>query len=239
MRGFYPVESSSNVEDAAKSSASASDNASKKLEDRFSQGDATALAEVYGKYFDVVFRALARKYPKGVDVEQVAADSFSRALARHARYNPAKGSLLGWLLSITRRTAASFCRSPQMRARFLEAAGACIDLSRLADPAARDPQDLDGCDEAEITEKRRDLVERALAAIPAEYRDLLVAWAESPDGKLPARRLAAAAGVTVRAIQKRKHRALASLEDELRRLGIDEFLRGSPSSVDRHSGKDP
>lgn len=73
------------------------------LAKRFAAGDRTALLEAYERYSPAVLH-LARATLTDVQrAEQVTRDTFVTAWAERETYDPARGSLLGWLLGIVRR----------------------------------------------------------------------------------------------------------------------------------------
>lgn len=191
---------------------------------RFRQGHSAAPAEVLRELGAIIRARLKRKYQRLLAddrIEQIVLEALDRAWRRHADYDPAKGPLLAWLLAIAEHGAADFCKSPQGRATLLEQALSAAELAALPDPRALDPSKST---DRTIAEEARELVRQGLAAIDDKYRDVLLAFACAPDGELTSARLAAEEGVSPSAIRKRRQRGLVLLEEQLRRLRIEELF---------------
>ena len=95
------------------------------------------------------------------DADEVVVDVFGQAWRGAAQFEPARGSVAGWLATIARTRALDLVRARGRRSRALERAA---QLSE-GDVAAGEPPDRD----AERAETRR-LVTRALADLPELQR---------------------------------------------------------------------
>src|SRR6478735_9296922 len=89
--------------DAALEGAS---NAEVALNARFVAGDERALAEVYRRWSPIVFTLALRVLGDRGDAEDVTQKTFVSAWTSRASYDPAKGRLSTWLVTITRRRIA-------------------------------------------------------------------------------------------------------------------------------------
>lgn len=146
------------------------------------KGDATALAELYDRYGNAVFRAAFRRLGDRQSAEEVLQDTYV-ALWQHALvFDPRQGSLLAWLSTIARNRAVDRLRQLGRRLHAVplgtvladdEHEGRGIDrlLARgsLLGSGARseDPQEL--LDEAALRDRVRDMLER----IPLVERQVL------------------------------------------------------------------
>ena len=209
--------------------ASSSVSALRTLGERFHRGDVATLAEVLRDVCPRIRRALMQKYKALLpdhELEQIVLNALERAWEHHADYDPAR-ALKPWLQAIADHLAVDFLDSPEMRGRRLEIATDPGRLDELHDPNAPDPAACDAQSLAEdrpLAENRRELVQQGLEAIREPYREVLVEFAFSPDGRIPASELAARDGVTVSAVYKRLARAIPMLEAELHRLGVENLL---------------
>lgn len=207
--------------------AEVSFGASETLGERLHQGDLTAFDEVHRDLCPRIGRRLKRKYGRLLRAQEeqaIAVEALEQGFLRRAKYDPAR-PLEPWLGTIADHRAADLLGSRQKQGRPLEVAMDPGRLAELHDAKVPDPADFEAFGRPSLAEERRDMVQAALGALPADYRKVAWDWACSPDRKLPVKRLAAEGGVTARAIQKRKARAFAMLETELRRSGVENLLR--------------
>ncbi|MET9227813.1 sigma-70 family RNA polymerase sigma factor [Lentzea sp. NPDC003310] len=77
----------------------------------FVAGEEGALRAVYERYAPAVLRVAAASLPSRPDAEDVVQTTFVTAWRKRESYDPAKGSLLVWLLTIARRRAVDVLRS--------------------------------------------------------------------------------------------------------------------------------
>ncbi len=130
---------------------------------RMCAGDTKALEELYDRHtpmlYAVVFRIVGRTH----DAEEVLQDTWLQAWKRADAWEPARGSLAGWLLTMARSRAIDRIRSLAARQR--------------AETAAPPPDPLGSAQEEPAAGAvRRQLGERvsaALAALSPRQREVL------------------------------------------------------------------
>jgi RNA polymerase sigma-70 factor (ECF subfamily) len=125
------------------------------LADRFGSWDDTALSEAYQRWAPLVFTVALRSCGSHTDAADISQAVFISAWRGRAGFDPARGSLPAWLMSITRRRIADHWEDRSRNDRRLVAvaaagleentdgpAQAVIDRVLLADELARlgDPQ---------------------------------------------------------------------------------------------------
>lgn len=91
------------------------------LAERFIAGDAAALKTMYERWSRLVFTLAARSLGDRAEAEDVTQRTFVSAWTSRARFDPASGSLGGWLVSIARRRIADAHEARSRVARLEEA----------------------------------------------------------------------------------------------------------------------
>jgi RNA polymerase sigma factor (sigma-70 family) len=116
---------------------------------RIAAGDEAALMEFHRQYVNLVFSMALHVLREHSAAEEVSQDVFMTIWRRSALFDPGRGSVASWLLTITRRRAIDYYRRHR-RAQ----ADSEESLANLAQPAAGPDLDL----------------QNALAALPTEQR---------------------------------------------------------------------
>lgn len=126
-------------------------------------GDEQVVGQLYDRYGPVLYATAYRITGESADAEEVVMDAFAQAWRDAARYDPRRGSVGAWLMTITRTRALDLVRSRGRRARTLE--------ELTADPTALMPA-LPGGDPVEATERneRRRQLGAALQTLSAPQR---------------------------------------------------------------------
>jgi len=197
------------------------------------RGDATALAELYDRYADVIFRAAYRRLGDRQLAEEVVQDTWLTLWDRAELFDPAVGSLVAWLSTIARNRAVDRLRALARRPGALPlsavfttdtgddralAAGQVL----VSDDQTRDPQLV--LDELEL----RDTMLHALSQIPTDERHVLeLAYY----GDLTQPEIAQRLGWPLGTVKTRTRRALLRLRGVLARsLGPDMALSASDAA---------
>jgi RNA polymerase sigma-70 factor (ECF subfamily) len=126
-----------------------------RLVERFRGGDAHALTALFEMHVDRVYAYALHILGSREDAEEVVSEAFLRAFRRAADFR-GEAPFRGWVFGIARNLCRDRLRQPRL----------------LLLPEATQP-DLAGEDDAGRTALRAD-VRSALAALPDEYRDVLL-----------------------------------------------------------------
>ena len=173
-------------------------NAEAMLLERMRRGDDSAFETLYERHMPPLYRYALRMTESQADADDVVQEAFL-ALIRNGRgYDPALGELRSYLYGIARRLI------PRQ-----QAAECVAEVEEVQLPVEDDPfERLD-------QEQRVSLVRAAVAALPANYREVIVLCdleGESYEGA------AGALGCALGTVRSRLHRARALLLERLERL---------------------
>jgi RNA polymerase sigma-70 factor, ECF subfamily len=128
-------------------------------------GDDRALGTLYDKWHAVVHGVVARVLRQPDDIEDVVEETFWQAWRQASRFDPARGAVQTWLLTIARSRALDRVRSLRRRREEPLEGDDGEAVTQVAAPS--DP----GLD-AEASERRR-IVTAALSELPTEQREAL------------------------------------------------------------------
>jgi RNA polymerase sigma-70 factor (ECF subfamily) len=168
---------------------------------RLREGDHAAFDAVFDEFHNRLFLFLAR-LSRQRDVAQDLLDETWMRLVTHAGGLQPDTRLGAWLFTVARNLFVSYCRS-----RLLDES--CrVDLISLWPVAAPAPSPFEAVAAREL--ERR--VERAIATLPARYREVLLLVAIEG---FSAAQAAAVCGVSQEALRQRLARARAMLAKEL------------------------
>jgi RNA polymerase sigma factor (sigma-70 family) len=166
-------------------------------------GDARAFDVIYAKWRPRVFRFLVRQLGDRATAEDLLQETFLRLVGHRARLR-SDTDIGAWLFTVARHLAVSHGR---WRRFTTKAFGILVrTLSSDAATQERGPSD-DVASNESIAE-----VERALAALPADYREVVLLVAV--EGLEPSQ-AAAVIGIRPEALRKRLSRARAMLSEVL------------------------
>jgi RNA polymerase sigma-70 factor (ECF subfamily) len=189
------------------------------LVERLRQGDADAFDAVHQAFNSVVFTFLVRLSRRRDVAEDLLEETWLR-FVKHARRLRADTRLGPWLFTVARNLHVSYQRSRALEDSAAEGLMALWPFN----PERSSPFEAAAASELE----RR--IERALAAMPAASREVLllvgVAGLDHSDA-------ADVCGVTPEALRQRLHRARETLSRALERNGAAPALGGMTSCPSR------
>lgn len=130
---------------------------------RVADGDRGALEELYGRFAARCFGLARRIVIDDALAQDVVQETFLAAW-RQCRYDPARGAVSSWLLTITHHKAVDTVRREQRRR------GPQVCLDQVHDLLEAGP----GPAESAATTLQRDQVRAALSTLPIEQREVVV-----------------------------------------------------------------
>jgi len=168
------------------------------LSGRLRAGDERALRELFDRHSAAVLHLVTTMLGNASDAEDVVQATFVAAWQGHDTYEPARGSLLSWLLGIGRRKAIDAMR---VRARHDRAVETARQFVGGQAPAATSEQPADRLID-------RLVVADELAALPAEQRRVLhLAFYDD----LTHEKIAAVTGLPLGTVKSHLRRGMARL----------------------------
>lgn len=177
------------------------------LAKRFVAGDESALREVYDRYARAVLHLATSTLANRADAEDVAQATFVAAWLGRESFDPAKGSLLGWLLGIARRKVIDRLRAASREDRIVDA------VRQLPEPGVEGPDPDRLVDRLVIADE--------LATLPDEQRRMLeLAFYDD----LTHQQIAAVTGVPLGTVKSHIRRGMANLK---RRWEVDGAAPGA------------
>lgn len=136
---------------------------------RLHDGDRTAMAELYDRYFDRVYSLVFNQVDRNRDVaEDIVQETFLAAL-KSAKGFKGRSSAYTWLCSIAYHKVADHYRR-QSRERKRMVSGIDVDTVDVSENPGTQPQPDSLIESAET----RQVVNEALARLPWDYRQVLI-----------------------------------------------------------------
>ncbi|MFG1883485.1 RNA polymerase sigma factor [Micromonospora sp. NPDC049102] len=174
---------------------------------RFRAGDETALREAYDRYGRAVHHLATSMLANRADAEDVTQATFVGAWLGRDTFDPAKGSLVGWLLGIGRRKVIDRMRASARETRVVET------IQQLPEQAQTGPDPDRVVDRLVIADE--------LARLPDDQRRMLeLAFYDD----LTHQQIAAVTGVPLGTVKSHIRRGMASLK---RRWEVDGAAPGA------------
>jgi RNA polymerase sigma-70 factor (ECF subfamily) len=129
---------------------------------RFVAGDERALEEVYSRWSSLVFTMARRATGNESDAADITQAVFLSAWRGRAGFESSKGSLPGWLVTITRRRVADHWESNSRETRKIDAESARLDDEAVAGHAEESVNRVLIADElSQLGEPQRKIIELA------------------------------------------------------------------------------
>ena len=129
--------------------------------DRLRAGDTKALEELYDRHTPMLFGVVLRIVGRAADAEEVLQDTWVQAWRRAATWEPARGTVAAWLLTLARSRAIDRIRSVAARQR-AETAAPAPDSAAPDEPASR-----------AVQSQSRERISAALATLTPQQREVL------------------------------------------------------------------
>src|SRR5262245_55687182 len=129
---------------------------------RLIAGDMKALEELYDRHTPLLYGLVLRIVGRASDAEEVLQDTWVHAWRRAETWEPGRGTVTAWLVTLAKSRAIDRIRSVSARRR-AEAAAPPPDPPRERDEAAVRVADRE----------RQDRVSAALAALTPQQREVL------------------------------------------------------------------
>ncbi|GGL87592.1 MULTISPECIES: RNA polymerase sigma factor [Micromonospora] len=185
----------------------ASDPPEDDLAVRFRAGDENALRQAYDRYGRAVFHLATSTLANRADAEDVTQATFVAAWLARDTFDPARGSLIGWLLGIGRRKVVDRLRVAARENRVVET------VRQLPDPAPTRPDPETVVDRLVVADE--------LARLPEDQRRMLeLAFFDD----LTHQQIATVTGVPLGTVKSHIRRGMASLK---RRWEVDGAAPGA------------
>jgi RNA polymerase sigma-70 factor (ECF subfamily) len=131
---------------------------------RMCDADETALGALYDRWVRSLYSLVFHLLKDADEAEDVVEETFWQAWRKASSYEPSRGAVSTWLLTIGRRRALD-----RLRARSRRREESMTQLGGLADVASPIPDPLQATEGSE----RRSLVQAALRELPDEQREVL------------------------------------------------------------------
>jgi RNA polymerase sigma-70 factor (ECF subfamily) len=169
---------------------------------RMASGDDSALAELYDRHARLLYALALRIVREATDAEDVLQEVFSQVWRQASRFDTSRGTVVGWLVTVTRSRALDRLR--RRRARPETADGDQL-ATEMADPS-------EGVDVQLVTTEQAERVRVALASLSDDQRvPLELAYYEGQSQS----EIAATLSVPLGTIKTRIRQALRRLRDAL------------------------
>jgi RNA polymerase sigma factor (sigma-70 family) len=179
------------------------------LAKRFGVGDESALRDAYDRYGRAVFHLASSTLANRADAEDVTQATFVAAWLGRETFDPARGSLLGWLLGIARRKVVDRLRVVARQ-------------DRVLDSVRQEPEPAPAADPDAVIDRL--VIADELAQLPDDQRRMLeLAFFDD----LTHQQIAAVTGVPLGTVKSHIRRGMANLK---RRWEVDGAAPGRRSA---------
>jgi RNA polymerase sigma-70 factor, ECF subfamily len=130
--------------------------------DRLRAGDLQALEELYDRHAPMLYALVMRIVGRAADAEEVLQDIWVHAWKRAETWEPGRGTVAAWLLTLARSRAIDRIRSMSARRR-----------AETAAPAPEAPAERDEPAANTADRQRRERIAAAMATLTPQHREVL------------------------------------------------------------------
>ncbi|MBQ9138437.1 MAG: sigma-70 family RNA polymerase sigma factor [Alistipes sp.] len=132
------------------------------------EGDSKAFESLFMRHKDTIYAMLVKRATNADDVDDLLQEAFMKAFVNINRYNP-DYDFGAWICTIAKNTFVDFNRSRRSKAlnpdNNLPLEGRCTNNAQAASPSP---------EESIINAQQRAQIERYIATLPEDYRELFV-----------------------------------------------------------------
>lgn len=132
------------------------------------EGDSKAFEPLFMRHKDTIYAMLVKRATNADDVDDLLQEAFMKAFVNINRYNP-DYDFGAWICTIAKNTFVDFNRSRRSKAlnpdNNLPLEGRCTNNAQAASPSP---------EESIINAQQRAQIERYIATLPEDYRELFV-----------------------------------------------------------------
>ena len=132
------------------------------------EGDSRAFEPLFMRHKDTIYAMLVKRATNSDDVEDLLQEAFMKAFVNINRYNP-NYDFGAWICTIAKNTFVDFNRSRRNKAlnpeNNLPLEGCCTTNAQAVSPTP---------EESIINAQQRAQIERYIATLPEDYRELFV-----------------------------------------------------------------
>ena len=132
------------------------------------EGDSRAFEPLFMRHKDTIYAMLVKRATNSDDVEDLLQEAFMKAFVNINRYNP-NYDFGAWICTIAKNTFVDFNRSRRNKAlnpeNNLPLEGRCTTNAQAVSPTP---------EESIINAQQRAQIERYIATLPEDYRELFV-----------------------------------------------------------------
>ncbi len=165
---------------------------------RAREGDSSAFVRLYRQLHPDVYRFIARRVANRADAEDLTARVFCKFLERINQFDPAKGRVRTWVLTVARNLVIDHYRTNK----------SADPLDVVEQPHTSDPNPLEGL----LTRERVEHVRLQISQLPEQTREILAL--RYADG-LRHREIAELLGISVASVKQKVSRARRALKSHL------------------------
>jgi RNA polymerase sigma-70 factor (ECF subfamily) len=130
--------------------------------DRLRAGDLQALEELYDRHTPLLYALVMRIVGRAADAEEVLQDIWLHAWKRAETWEPGRGTVVAWLLTLARSRAIDRIRSVAARRR-----------AETATPPPEPPVERDEPATSADERRRRERIAAAMATLAPQQREVL------------------------------------------------------------------